>query len=332
MALSYHESATSTVTRTRRRRSGGPLPLRVYLVLKWLRTVLNPGQPASISNAAVAEGVGYKSEGEVSQILRWLAGDLPTTGRWAHRYLDQAQQLRYLRRERRPDGGYSTTLLATPEPLVIADAEPAHDPSDDPSSAAPDSGMIPPPMHDPSGESCSEASEGGKPRIERDHAIQQDSNQGVQEEESARAPEASIEQNPLEERLMAEPRMRRSVARRVVARALGDLAAFEYDVGLAQITPGATDPFFFTVARWLDGQRVVPPQEQAHERSDDIRSARAGAGRQPHAHQSQRSPGRSGRYAHLDQAHPNLDAEYERRRAEYARRAEERASGGLPAL
>jgi len=139
---------SGTVTHARRRRAG-PLPLRVYLVLKYLRAVASAGQPVSLSNASICAGVGYGSEGEVSQILRWLAGELPMAGRWAHRYLDTPQQLRYVRRERRPDGGYLTTVLAVPEPIVLTAAvpdDPVHDPANQAFPRAPQGIMD----HDPS--------------------------------------------------------------------------------------------------------------------------------------------------------------------------------------
>ncbi len=135
MLNQFYDTTTTATVKSRRRR-GGPLPTRIYIVLRWLGRVLVAGASGNLSNAAVTAAVGFGSEGEVSQILRWLAGELPTSGRWAHRYLDQPQQLRYIRRERRPDGGYTTTLLATPEPLALADPAPAHDPNHDPLRAA----------------------------------------------------------------------------------------------------------------------------------------------------------------------------------------------------
>jgi hypothetical protein len=72
-----------------------------------------------------------------------------------------------------------------------------------------------------------------------------------QEEESARS--------PLFERLVAEPSMSRSLARRIAAHPPGRLADFEADLRIAQTF--ARSPFFFTVARWRDGQRVIAPEE-----------------------------------------------------------------------
>lgn len=262
----YH---TSTPHHTRRtsHRLQGPLPLRTYLVLKYLRSVLTPGRPASISNAVLAEAVGYGSEGEVSQIMRWLSGELPLSGRWAHRYLEAPQQLRYIERERRPDGGYTTTLLATPAPLVLTD----HDPLDDPQGAhtGAESAIF---SHDPPLQLSFFASESEENEIQRDHAIES-TKFTKEEEESAHTREMTNEARPPEppqpaarplyHRLMNEPSMSHSLARRIAAAPLGTLADFEHDLALAASLPSVASPLYFTVARWRDGQRVIL-QERHH--------------------------------------------------------------------
>lgn len=249
----YHRTSART-----QRRSHGPLPVRIYIVLKYLRQVLTPGERIRLSNAALAQAVGYGSEGEISQVMRWLAGEIPAMGRWAHRYLDTPQQLRYILRERRPDGGYTTTLLAAPTPIALSD----HDPLDDPDAAdtGAESAVF---AHDPPHQLTFFASESGTSEIQRDHAIESKFNQ-TQEKESARTRDSSIETSPLYQRLMCEPSMSRSLARRVAAAPLGSLAEFEHDLALARTMPTIASPLYFTLARWRDGQRIVA-QEPCHE-------------------------------------------------------------------
>lgn len=89
----------------------------------------------------------------------------------------------------------------------------------------------------------------------------------IQEEELAHA--------PLFERLIAERRMDRRLAQRIARQPRGDLADFETDLKIAQTF--ARDPFFFTVAKWRDGQRVAAPEEHAHAHA--ARSATASGAR-----------------------------------------------------
>jgi hypothetical protein len=240
-----------------------------------------------LSNAAICQGVSYGSEGEVSQILRWLAGELPTAGRWSHRYLDAPQRLRYLHRERRPDGGYTTIVLAVPEPIVLAEPvmdDPSEAPQDSASECAPEGScsMI------PSEESTGAASERAPGEPKKDHAINRDSNHPDQEEESAREREASIgqklpiEQDPLYRHLMDIPRMDEPTARAIAEHPPGDIADFDRDVALAEALPNIETPIWFTVYKWAHGLRVpASTQEQPH-------------GRQATAHTPQRSPGGRG--------------------------------------
>lgn len=286
----YHTSEPARPPRHRARRLLGPLPLRVYLVLKYLRAALPPGQPVSLSNAALAQAVGYGSEGEVSQVMRWLSGALPLSGRWAHRYLDAPQQLRYLVRERRPDGGYITTLLATPTPLALAEHDPVDDPQ--PSRSSGESAVF---AHDPLEQQCFTAPGCDEHEFQRDHAIESKFNQ-TQEEESARTRESSIEASALYQRLISEPSMSRSLARRLAAAPLGTLAEFERDIQIAASIPSVATPLYFTVARWRDGQRVRA-QEMCHAHAPQAtRPAASASSKHAHRRRAERS-GAGGRAA-----------------------------------
>lgn len=78
----------------------------------------------------------------------------------------------------------------------------------------------------------------------------------IQEEESAR--------DPLFDRLTTEPRMNVPLARRIASHPPGDVADFDADLKIAETF--ADYPFWFAVDRWKNGQRVLPPEEQHHER------------------------------------------------------------------
>jgi hypothetical protein len=89
-----------------------------------------------------------------------------------------------------------------------------------------------------------------------------------QEEESARPRDSdSVAQEPLYQRLMAHPQMRLSLAERIAQNPPGTLAEFERDLALAGELPTIADPFFFTVARWRDGQRVAAQEPRNERRS-----------------------------------------------------------------
>lgn len=99
-----------------RTRSTTWVPRRVFYVLRHLQRTLVAGKAQAISNKQIQTAIRFGSEGEVSQIMRWLSGEAPTMGRWAYGHLQaNAQQYRFITRERLPSGGYSVTLLATPE-------------------------------------------------------------------------------------------------------------------------------------------------------------------------------------------------------------------------
>lgn len=98
-----------------RTRTAHWVPRRIYYVLAYLKRWLTPGKPCALSNAAIKAAIHFGSEGEVSQIMRWLAGDVPTMGRWAYGVLNTPQIYRFITRERMPSGGYLITLLAVPE-------------------------------------------------------------------------------------------------------------------------------------------------------------------------------------------------------------------------
>jgi hypothetical protein len=120
MSQSYHahESVSRADKTKSRTRASTWVPRRVYYVLCYLRRALSPGSPKAISNKRIQEAIRFGSEGEVSQIMRWLSGEAPTAGRWAYGALNQEQLYSYIDRERMPNGGYLITLLATPRPIV----------------------------------------------------------------------------------------------------------------------------------------------------------------------------------------------------------------------
>jgi hypothetical protein len=276
-----------------RTRASTWVPRRAYYVLAYLRRRLTAGNAQAISNKQIQIAVRFGSEGEISQTMRWLAGDAPTSGRWSYGNLNAPQVYRFITRERLPSGGYVITLLAAPK-LIDPPAPDAVQLTlwDDPS-------MIPPAPHQdaPDGGSCDQdppASAGLRQqdapngRAQRDHPKEtpEDSDQ---EEESAHT--------PLLARLLTQPGMSRSLAQRIADRAIGTLAEFEADLRIAKTF--ARSPFFFTVARWRDGQRVVAPEEPRHVDSARSRSATRSQ-RSTQAHQSGRSA--------PDQA--AIDAEY----------------------
>jgi len=77
----------------------------------------------------------------------------------------------------------------------------------------------------------------------------------IQEEESAR---------PLLDHLLTEPGMNRSLAQRIAAHPIGTVSDFAADLRIARTF--AKQPFYFTVAKWRDGQRVIAPKDVCHER------------------------------------------------------------------
>lgn len=100
-----------------RTRAATWVPRRIYYVLAYLKRQLAPSKPRPLSNYRIKEALGFGSEGEVSQIMRWLGGELPTKGRWSYGVLDTPQTYRFIVRERMPSGGYLITLLAQPEQI-----------------------------------------------------------------------------------------------------------------------------------------------------------------------------------------------------------------------
>lgn len=109
----YHTSSQAQAQARRASR----VPRRAAVVLRHLRHRLTPGNAKAISNKQIQAAIGFGSEGEVSQIMRWLSGELPTAGRWAHQSLAAPQTHRYITREIAPSGGYLITLLASPHPI-----------------------------------------------------------------------------------------------------------------------------------------------------------------------------------------------------------------------
>jgi len=112
---------------------------------------------------------------------------------------------------------------------------------------------------------------------------------GCMDDHDSKTQEKESVRSPLFERLMQQPGMARSLALRIVKCPIGNVADFLHDLQVAQSIAGIYSPFFFTVARWRDGQRVVAPEEPQHESPARSRSAtRARHGAQ--AHQSGGSP------------------------------------------
>jgi hypothetical protein len=89
---------------------------------------------------------------------------------------------------------------------------------------------------------------------------------------------------PLFERLIAQPNMSRSLAMKIARTPIGTLADFLHDLRIAQMISDIRTPFWFTVAKWRDGQRVEAPEERPDERANQPRRARPSAPqRQPDA-------------------------------------------------
>jgi hypothetical protein len=263
-----------------RTRAATWVPRRVYYVLAFLKRQLTPGKPQAISNKRIQDAIGFGSEGEVSQIMRYLSGEQPTAGRWAYGVLrDNPQRYRFIDRERMPSGGYLITLLAAPEPLDAAAETP---PEIVQLSFLDDPPMIPPGAQQdaPRGGSFSEsrAQHADRPRparpnvrSQRDHA--KETHEESDQEEESRA--------PLFDRLMTQPGMSRRLARQIAQHPIGTLQEFESDLETARTF--ARSPFFFTVAKWRDGQRVIAPEERPYEQPRSRRARPGAATRQPDA-------------------------------------------------
>lgn len=273
-------------TTTPRTRPATWVPRRVYYVLAYLKRQLTPGKPQALSNYQIKEALRFGSEGEVSQIMRWLSGDLPTMGRWAYRVLNTPQIYRFITRERMPSGGYALTLLAVPKRIDPPEPEAVQ------LSFLDDPSMIPLAAHqDAANEGSSTAM-----RVRRDDRRRQDAPErrraGDHHEEIHEESDQKEEfARPLFERLLREPGISRTFAERIARNPIGDVGAFEHDLMLAAQTPGIRSPFYFTAFRWRDGQRVVAPQEQRYERP--ARSARTARSR-ARSDQSRRQPDTTG--------------------------------------
>lgn len=265
------------------------VPRRCYYVLRHLQRTLEVGKAQPLSNKQIKDAIRFGSEGEVSQIMRWLSGEAPTMGRWAYGALNaNPQQYRFITRERMPSGGYLVTLFPTPERIDAPQiALPQvvqlsffgleNDPSMIPHAGqqnAPQGGSF---SHDPFDVVDRGQQSAANRGSEGDQHEETQKNQ-TQEEETAHS--------PLFERLIAQPGMSRKLARQIAHAPLGTMEAFETDLRVAQTF--ARDPFYFTVARWRDGQRVVAPEESHHEHP--ARSATpARARRGPQSHHARRS-------------------------------------------
>jgi hypothetical protein len=140
-----------------------------------------------------------------------------------------------------------------------------------------------------------------------------------QEEESARAPVFALANDPLFQRLTAEPRMNRKLAERIAKNPPGTVADFECDLRIAQTF--AETPFFFTVGRWRDGQRVIAPEEPRDERPAERPAAFSGRKHAPNR------TGRSAPYPRRDAA-PPLTREYLTSRPRRGDRVRDMSGGG----
>jgi len=290
---SYHKSRTRATTW---------VPRRVYYVLRHLQRQLTPGQAQAISNKQIQLGVKFGSEGEVSQIMRWLSGEAPTMGRWAYGCLNaNAQTYRFITRERLPSGGYSVTLLVTPERIDAPSVRlpeiiqlsffgGENDPSMIPHGGQQDAAQGGSFFHDPSASTDPEQPKAADSRSERDHPKETPKIQ-TQEKELA---------CPLFERLMIQPGMSRALAQRIARSPLGTLADFEADLKLAEAF--ARSPFFFTVARWRDGQRVIAPEEASHVQPPPARSHRRNDAQRGRHTERSGTRGRPAGTGHVDPA------------------------------
>lgn len=241
------------------------VPRRVYYVLRHLQRSLTAGTAQAISNKQIQIAVKFGSEGEVSQIMRWLAGETPTMGRWAAGYLQaNAQTYRFITRERLPSGGYSVTLLGTPEridapvirlPEIVqlsffgADNDPSMIPHAGQQDAAQGGSFL----HDPFSEADPQQSKAA-------HV----GSAGDQHEESPKEIQEEEGHTPLFDRLLREPGMNRRYAQQVVTHAIGSLTDFEADLRLAQADPSLRRPLFVVTQRWLSGQRFTQAEEPRH--------------------------------------------------------------------
>jgi DNA-binding MarR family transcriptional regulator len=111
-------------------------------------------------------------------------------------------------------------------------------------------------------------------------ACMEDHDSKTQEKEIAR---------PLFDRLLAQPEMSRSLALKIAKHPIGTLADFLQDLTLAQSIAGIYSPFFFTVSRWRDGQRVVAPEEPRHEHPARSATAALGARRRSPKNRSEQA-------------------------------------------
>jgi hypothetical protein len=264
-----------------RTRSTIYVPRRAFYVRRFLERTLTPGTPQAISNKQIQLGVRFGSEGEVSQIMRWLAGESPTMGRWAYGALQaNAQTYRFITRERTPSGAYVITLLPTPERI---DAPRLALPQVVQLSFFGDTNDPPVIPHAPQ----QDASEGGSfshdPFDAGDLAQQSAADRGSQRDQheerlQTQTQEEELARSPLFAWLITQPGMSRKLARQIAKSPMGTLADFESDLKIAQTF--ARDPFYFTVAKWRDSERVHAPEESRDEHP--ARSA-SGARRRPRA-------------------------------------------------
>jgi hypothetical protein len=88
------------------------LPQRAAIVLWYVRQAVPPGVPTRYSNADAQRDAKIRSAGEVSAIMRWLAGEpMPDS---PHHYLRAPAPRAYITRTW-TGYGYEITLHAEPE-------------------------------------------------------------------------------------------------------------------------------------------------------------------------------------------------------------------------
>jgi len=218
-------------------------------VLEVLAASAPVGTTIETTNRALAEGAGLRSASQIPLILRKL------------------EEKNYIERVTTPRG----SLIVVTERSGMADRSFVASESDqgfaDRSVAA--DREIPNEMPDRSSGRSIERSTMADPPHTPLYGTQESFDQ---EEESARAIAHAFGLRPLRELLMADPAMNRSLAEQIAKNPPGTAADFLADMHIAETF--AKQPFYFTVARWRDGQRVIAPEEQPrHERPAATRSA-----------------------------------------------------------
>lgn len=224
------------------------LPLAAGRVLDVLHSQFAIGELCVISQAEIAR-LGNISEASVSRAMHVLV---------EHGFIDRELD----RKMNHGKGGYWIRLLPLPETEgSVADPDPAGSVADPLADEA--ESCAPMPRAAFAASPCgTDQSVIPAPPVMVHESLSQ-------EEESTRA--------ALFDRLLTEPRMSRRLAERIAKNPPGTVADFAVDLRYAQAF--ANDPFFLTVARWRDGQRVIAPEvcDERPRRSQHTDAARARA-------------------------------------------------------